>query len=95
IEVILQGDVSPRTRQTLLKQLNQPLPQSPPPSTAMAQNQAGEMDSMQMEGARQQPIGGRRRQQNQVAMADLSQVSNPELVKIVGLILGSPEFQRQ
>jgi hypothetical protein len=40
--------------------------------------------------------GGKRRgQQAQVAMADLSKVSNPELVKIVGLILGSPEFQRQ
>ena len=39
--------------------------------------------------------GGRRAQQAQVAMADLSKVSNPELVKVVGLILGSPEFQRQ
>jgi hypothetical protein len=39
--------------------------------------------------------GGRRRQQAQLAMADLSKVSNPEAVKAVGLILGSPEFQRQ
>jgi hypothetical protein len=31
----------------------------------------------------------------QMARADLTGVSNPEVVKIVGLILGSPEFQRQ
>src|SRR5256714_839243 len=95
IEAILQGDVSPRTKQTLLKQLNQPLPQAPT-TTATAQNQSTEMDASAAQSAQQQrPAARRLGQQNQVAMADLSQVSNPEVVKIVGLILGSPEFQRQ
>jgi uncharacterized protein (DUF1800 family) len=49
LDVIVQGDVSPGTRQTLMKQLSEPTPAP----------------------------------------------SNPEVVKVVGLILGSPEFQRQ
>jgi hypothetical protein len=48
------------------------------------------MDAMPYDG-----IGGRRRQQRPAANVDLSTVSNPEVVKVVGLILGSPEFQRQ
>jgi hypothetical protein len=39
-----------------------------------------------------QPRGRNRRQ---LARADLSNIGNPEVVKVVGLILGSPEFQRQ
>jgi uncharacterized protein (DUF1800 family) len=90
LDVIVQGDVSPRTKATLLKQLKEPLPATPPATTET---------SMTNDDAMMNPNGGgggkRRGQQAQVAMADLSKVSNPELVKIVGLILGSPEFQRQ
>ncbi|MGB7923747.1 MAG: DUF1800 domain-containing protein, partial [Pyrinomonadaceae bacterium] len=53
LNVIVQGDVSPGTRQTLMKQLSEP------------------------------------------ALAPSSSASSPEVVKAVGLILGSPEFQRQ
>jgi uncharacterized protein (DUF1800 family) len=92
LDVIVQGDVSPRTKATLLKQLKEPLP-APPPPTTMETSMTNDDDAMM------RPNGGgggkRRGQQAQVAMADLSKVSNPELVKIVGLILGSPEFQRQ
>ena len=91
LDVIVQGDVSPKTKATLLKQLKEPLPATPPPTTTET--------SMTNDDAMMNPNGGgggkRRGQQAQVAMADLSKVSNPELVKIVGLILGSPEFQRQ
>ncbi len=94
IDVLLQGDVSPRTRQTLLKQLSQPLPQTQSSSTAATtRNQSAETEAGAMQDDQQRPR--RLARQNQVAMADLSQVSNPEVVKIVGLILGSPEFQRQ
>ncbi|HEX8845908.1 MAG TPA: DUF1800 domain-containing protein [Pyrinomonadaceae bacterium] len=94
LDVIVQGDVSPRTKATLLKQLKEPLPAA----TAAAPPQAAQMNAMDddmMRPNRPNGGGGRRGQQGQVAMVDLSRVSNPELVKVVGLILGSPEFQRQ
>ncbi|HYJ45375.1 MAG TPA: DUF1800 family protein, partial [Pyrinomonadaceae bacterium] len=92
LEVIVQGDVSPRTKATLLKQLKEPLPVAPP-QTAEANATADDNAMMRRGGGGLG--GGRRGQQGQVALADLSKVSNPELVKVVGLILGSPEFQRQ
>ena len=90
LEVIVQGDISPKTKATLLKKVNEPLPTAPPQvnPTSMADDDDNDQ-MMRPQG------GGRRRQQAQVAMTDLSKVSNPELVKVVGLILGSPEFQRQ
>jgi uncharacterized protein (DUF1800 family) len=91
LDVIVQGDVSPRTKATLLKQLKEPLP-APPAQTADASATNDDNAMMNPNGG---GAGRRRGQQGQVAMADLSKVSNPELVKIVGLILGSPEFQRQ
>jgi hypothetical protein len=38
--------------------------------------------------------GGGQQQQQQLARVDVAAIDNP-LVKIAGLILGSPEFQRQ
>jgi uncharacterized protein (DUF1800 family) len=82
LELIVQGDVSPKTKATLLKQLSEPLPATP----------AARDDGMPAAD----DTGGRRRaRQARAVTADLSTVSNPELVKVVGLILGSPEFQRQ
>jgi uncharacterized protein (DUF1800 family) len=97
LNIIVQGDVSPKTKQTLLKQLEAPVAAAPltaaPSSDAVLQNDAAQMDEMQRAGGG--GGGGRRRAQRQMARADLSAVSNPEVVKVVGLILGSPEFQRQ
>jgi len=92
LDVIVQGDVSPKTKATLLRQLNEPLPiaTAQPTDTSMMDDGNAMMRPGGGGGG-----GGRRGQQAQVAMADLSKVSNPELVKVVGLILGSPEFQRQ
>jgi uncharacterized protein (DUF1800 family) len=89
LDVIVQGDVSQRTKATLLRQLKEPLPTAPQPKVETSMMDDG--NAMMRPGGG----GGRRGQQAQVAMADLSKTSNPELVKVVGLILGSPEFQRQ
>jgi uncharacterized protein (DUF1800 family) len=80
---ILAGDISKATRETLLKQLDQQVAVSlPSPRTQMAP--ANEMQPpMDGPGAaqRQQP----RREAN---------ITDP-VTKVVGLILGTPEFQRQ
>jgi uncharacterized protein (DUF1800 family) len=87
LDVIVQGDISPNTKATLLKQLSEPAP------TAAQSSGAEEMNNVSdVAGS---PPRGRRREQRELARASLAVVSNPEVVKVVGLILGSPEFQRQ
>jgi hypothetical protein len=81
LDVIVQGEISDATRATLLKQLDQPLPVT---ATASSSSDS-DRESMQI---------GRRRLQRELAMNN-APIRNPEVVKIVGLILGSPEFQRQ
>ena len=85
LEVLVHGDVSPKTKATLLKQLNEPLPAAAPQVREAVATDDDEMPA----------AGGRRRRQTRAAAVDLSRVGDPELVKVVGLILGSPEFQRQ
>jgi len=87
--IIVQGDVSPKTKAALRKQLKEPLPASPP--------QSNTTNIVEDAASRMGPYGGggRRRQQPGMPIADISRTSNPEVVKAVGLILGSPEFQRQ
>jgi uncharacterized protein (DUF1800 family) len=85
LEVLVHGEVSAKTKATLLKQLSEPLPAAAPQVRGAAATGEDEMLA----------AGGRRRRQTRAAAVDLSRVSNPELVKVVGLILGSPEFQRQ
>jgi uncharacterized protein (DUF1800 family) len=87
ISVILNGDASAQTRATLAKQLNEPLPA--PVNVPQEQGmQAGDGAPMQAQR------GGRG--MRQMARADTGRIiGNPEIVKIAGLILGSPEFQRQ
>jgi uncharacterized protein (DUF1800 family) len=94
LNIIVQGDVSPRTKATLLKQLDEPIT-VPASSDAVSNREADDMNAMARAGGGFGG-GGRRRQREEMARAaDLSVVSNPEVVKVVGLILGSPEFQRQ
>lgn len=85
LEVLVHGDVSPKTKATLLRQLNEPLPAAAPQTQAV-----GAADDDEMLAA-----GRRRRQAARAAAADFNSAGDPELVKVVGLILGSPEFQRQ
>ena len=81
LNLLVAGDVSPRTRDTLLKQLNQTMTIAPPPER-MADQEMAEMSG---------PPAGRRQLPRQGPEAA---VTDP-VTKIVGLILGSPEFQRQ
>ncbi len=81
--LIVAGEISPKTRETLLKQLEETVVMSPAPkpvSQMPSDNNGGEMMN-------QRP----RRQQLARAEANI----NDPVTKIVGLILGSPEFQRQ
>jgi len=90
--VILQGEISDATRATLLKQLEQPLPEVSMP--AENNDAAMENASMMMRPNAQAGQGGGRRGAGQQARL-LPPSGNPEVFKVVGLILGSPEFQRQ
>lgn len=87
IASVLHNEVSPATKQTMLKQLNQPLPE---PKLDAPKN-AG--DEAIMENASMPQGGGRRNPANQLRLLPPS--GNAEVVKILGLVLGSPEFQRQ
>ena len=84
IAQILDGDISSGTRSTLLKQLEQPLPE-----VKAAAEVDDDVEVPNMRGAGQQ--GGRQNRQARL----LSPSGNPEVFKVVSLVLGTPEFQRQ
>lgn len=82
IAEILDGDISAGTKATLLKQIEQPLPEV----KAGAEIQDAPAEVMNLAGAGN--LGNRR--------ARLLQPSgNPDVFKVVSLVLGTPEFQRQ
>jgi len=83
VAAILRGEVSSETKSALLKQLDKPLPELK--LEEPEEEPIEEMPPMQM------PVG--RRLNRQVRL--LPPTGNPEVFKIVGLLLGSPEFQRQ
>ncbi len=83
LSVIVAGDISPKTRETLLKQLNDQTAVTVPAAKPAPEMNNGMADSF----AELRP----RRQQFARAEA---QITDP-VTKVVGLILGSPEFQRQ
>ncbi len=82
LNVILAGEISPKTRETLLKQLNQ----QAVVSISVPVRQVEPLGDMaQMDGP-----GPQQRQRPRID----ANINDP-VTKIVGLILGSPEFQRQ
>lgn len=85
IAAILDGEISPGTRATLLKQLDQPLPEV----KAGAEMGAAGMAVPNMRDAEQQ--GGALNRPARLLMPS----GNPEVFKVVSLVLGTPEFQRQ
>ncbi|HZG53482.1 MAG TPA: DUF1800 domain-containing protein, partial [Pyrinomonadaceae bacterium] len=94
--VILQGDMSERTKAALLKQLNEAATTPATPATANAAADAAtamtratnnDDDASMQRGGRR---GGARREMLAAANAPI-----PEAARIAALILGSPEFQRQ
>ncbi len=90
IAVVLDGEISPNTKATLLKQLEQPLVE--PKFETVAGNSDGD-DAMDNQAMMQNQGGGGRNRQRQVRLLPPS--GNAEVFKVVGLILGTPEFQRQ
>jgi uncharacterized protein (DUF1800 family) len=87
LNLIVAGDVTPKTKEALLKQLNEQTPLVVParlPETARVN------DRLPGETMDAQPP---RQQRQQLARADVN-ITDP-VTRIVGLILGSPEFQRQ
>ncbi|HEX6124640.1 MAG TPA: DUF1800 domain-containing protein [Pyrinomonadaceae bacterium] len=80
---ILDGDVSAATRSTLRKQVEQPLPEVKAGTEA-----EDDLEVPNMRGQGQQ--GGRNRQARLLPPS-----GNPDVFKVVSLVLGTPEFQRQ
>ncbi len=81
LKLIIAGDVSPKTKETLMRQLNEQLT-----VTVQGDDMSG---NMAMSENTVRPAQRRR----ELARVD-ARVTDP-VTKIVGLILGSPEFQRQ
>ena len=82
LQVIVAGDISPRTKETLMKQLNEQVSIGAPPQP-MADREVAEMAGPPQARRQSGPPQG-----PQAAITD-------PVTKMVGLILGSPEFQRQ
>lgn len=80
LAAILYGEVNPNTRTMLLKQIEQPLIQT-------------KLDSDMDEDDGEMIQNGGQNRQNRNRL--LAPSGNAEVFKIVGLILGSPDFQRQ
>jgi uncharacterized protein (DUF1800 family) len=87
LNLIVAGDVTPKTKEALLKQLNE---QTPLVDPARLSETARVNDRVPGETMDAQPP---QQQRQQLARADVN-ITDP-VTRIVGLILGSPEFQRQ
>jgi uncharacterized protein (DUF1800 family) len=96
VTLIVGGEISAKTRATLLKELNDQmaLPPMPPAQTASNAAPANPFETAFQRGNLNPGGGGGPQQQQQLARMDPVTIDNP-VVKLAGLILGSPEFQRQ
>ena len=92
---IMGGEISTQTRATLLKQLDDQvvLPSTSPTQVASFKAPVNPFETAFQRGALN-PGGGGGQQQQQLASVSAAEINNA-LVKLAGLILGSPEFQRQ
>jgi uncharacterized protein (DUF1800 family) len=91
--VILQGDMSERTKAALLKQLNEAATTTPA-KLNNATNQTTATDALNNDDATMARAGGGRRGGGRREML-AANAPIPEAARIAALILGSPEFQRQ
>src|SRR3989440_6890473 len=94
VTLIVGGEISAQTRETLLKQLND---QISLPAALPTQNASMKAPENPFEAGFQRGIlapGGGGPQQQQLARVNPASIDNP-VVRIAGLILGSPEFQKQ
>jgi uncharacterized protein (DUF1800 family) len=92
VALILGGEISPNTKAMLLKQIEQPLIE-PKLGMASASDDAEMENASTMMMPAQGQGGGKRGGGQQVRL--LAPSGNPDVFKAVGLILGSPDFQRQ
>lgn len=82
---ILDGELSPASRSTLLRQIEQPLPEV----TEGKDPQIEDVDMVKGGG------GGNKLGQGNRQARLLAPTGNPDVFKVVSLVLGTPEFQRQ
>ncbi|MDQ3258883.1 MAG: DUF1800 domain-containing protein [Acidobacteriota bacterium] len=97
LKLILQGDVSPRTKETLLKQLNSPDAAASIQAPVAQVNESAAMVG-NAEGRDTARRGGFGRGEGRRGMRGLDSTlpsMNPEVARIAAMILGTPEFQRQ
>lgn len=103
VTLIVGGEISPKTRESLLKQLSDQvtLPTAMPPLQTATNTAPPNPFETAFQRGNLNPGGGgggpqqqQQQGQQQLARVDVATIDNP-LVKIAGLILGSPEFQRQ
>src|SRR5206468_1373292 len=99
VSVIVGGQLSPATRETLLKQLSDQITVTAMPAPRAAANAApANPFETAFENGNLNGIGGggqQQQQRQQLARANPPSVIDNPVVKLAGLILGSPEFQRQ
>ncbi|MBA3322127.1 MAG: DUF1800 domain-containing protein [Pyrinomonadaceae bacterium] len=94
--IILQGDISPKTKESLLRQLNEAATTATTATTAqnadtLAPAAMGGEDSLMELPAEREPRGRRRAER----MGAMQTPVQSEVARVAALILGSPEFQRQ
>ncbi len=87
IAAVLENDISPATKATLLKQVEQPLPAVKAPAEDDAEDDAAAAPAMT-------PVAAQGRGQNRQGRLRAPS-GNPDVFKVVSLVLGTPEFQRQ
>ena len=90
---VLGGEISPQTRATLLKQIEQPLIE--PKLETVAEDGGVEMENTAMLNQKDEKIGGGKKGGGAQRARLLAPSGDAEVFKVVGLILGSPDFQRQ
>ncbi len=81
---LLDGDISAATKSNLIRQLDQPLP---------VVKAGDELSDAGLEIPNMRDGGAQGRQNRQARLLEPS--GNPEVFKVVSLVLGTPEFQRQ
>jgi len=95
--LIVGGDVSAKTREAVLNQLTDQIMLPPVPRSPSAANTppANPFETAFQQNGNLNPGGGAQQQRQQLARANPAGSIDNQVVKLAGLIIGSPEFQRQ
>jgi hypothetical protein len=84
IATILNGEIAPATKSTLMKQIEQPLPDV---------KEGKDLADADIDVPNMRPGGGQGGLNRQARLLPPS--GDPQVFKVVSLVLGSPDFQRQ